>query len=123
MGRYELVERVLGWLNKIPGRNSDSWFENYGERISPPYPQVGIPPWTWAEIIMMVIKDMLGVAPEKDYVRIKPVLLPSINKLDAIVPVRSMIIDLKITRRDKEKKPKEILLPIVKGRVKVIMEI
>jgi hypothetical protein len=111
MGRYELVERVLGWLNKIPGRNSDSWFENYGERISPPYPQVGIPPWTWAEIIMMVIKDMLGVAPEKDYVRIKPVLLPSINKLDAI------------TRRDKEKKPKEILLPIVKGRVKVIMEI
>jgi len=123
MGRYEMVERVLDWLNKIPGGNSCSWFENYGERISPPYPQVGIPPWTWAEVIMLVIKDMLGVSPGKDYVRIKPLLLPSINRFDAIIPVRGMIIDLKITRSRKAGNQKEVLIPIVKGNVIVSMEI
>jgi glycogen debranching enzyme len=123
MGKYDKVVRVLNWLNDIPGRNSGSWFEYYGERISPPYPQVGIPPWTWAEVIMLVIKDMLGIEPEGDYIRVKPVLLPRINYFEATIPVREMIIDLKIIRTNKEKKSKKVLIPIIKGSVSVSIEI
>ncbi len=43
--------RVLRWLNGLPGSRAGSWFEFYGPRPMPPYPQVGIVPWTWAEII------------------------------------------------------------------------
>jgi hypothetical protein len=123
MGRFDKVEKVLNWLNEIPGGNSGSWFENYGERMSPPYPQVGIPPWTWAEVIMLVIKDMLGIEPEEDYIRIKPCLLPSINNLEATIPVRGMIIDLKIIRNGKDKKSEEVLIPFLKGKVSVYIEI
>ena len=123
MGKFDKVERVLDWLNKIPGRNSGSWFENYGERISPPFPQVGIPPWTWAEIIMLVIKDMLGVQPEGNIVRIKPALLPSVNYFEATIPVRGMIIELKIVRTNKKTVPGEVLIPISKERVFVSIEI
>jgi hypothetical protein len=123
MGNYDKVERVLNWLDKIPGSNSGSWFENYGERISPPYPQVGIPPWTWAEMIMLVIKDILGVEPERNHIRIKPVLLPSMDYIEATISIREMIIDLKIMRTNKEKKTEEVRIPIIKERVSVSVEI
>jgi hypothetical protein len=123
MRQFGKVERVLTWLNEIPGGNSGSWFENYGERISPPYPQVGIPPWTWAEIIMLVMKDILGIEPEGDYVRIRPNLLPSINRIEATIPIRGMIIDLNISRTGNTKKTGEVLVPIVKERVSVRIEI
>jgi len=123
MGNYDKVEQVLNWLDKIPGRHSGSWFENYGEKISPPYPQVGIPPWTWAEIIMLVIKEILGVEPERNYIRIKPALLPSMNYLEATITIREMIIDLKIIKTYKEKEPEIIYIPLLKGKVSVSVEI
>jgi hypothetical protein len=123
MGKYDKVERVLNWLRDIPGGNSCSWFENYGQRISPPYPQVGIPPWTWAEVIMLVIKEMLGVEPDGDFVRIKPALLPSISFFETTIRVREMIIDLKISRKGTENKTGEVLIPVVNERVSVSIEI
>jgi hypothetical protein len=123
MKKFDKVERVLGWLDSIPGKNSGSWFENYGERVSPPYPQVGIPPWTWAEMIMLVIKDILGVEPERNHIRIKPALLPSMDYIEATISIREMIIDLKIMRTNKEKKTEEVRIPIIKERVSVSVEI
>jgi hypothetical protein len=123
MRNSEKVEKVLTWLNEIPGRNSCSWFENYGERISPPYPQVGVPPWTWAEIIMLVIKDILGVEPEEDYVRIHPALLSSMNYIKAKIAIRGMIIELKIVRKNKKMKSGEVLIPYINDNVSVSIEI
>jgi len=123
MRNSEKVEKVLTWLNEIPGRNSCSWFENYGERISPPYPQVGVPPWTWAEIIMLVIKDILGVEPEEDYVRINPALLSSMNHIKAKIAIRGMIIELKIVRKNKKMKSGEVLIPYINDNVSVSIEI
>ena len=45
-GDHNKVWKILNWLNTIPGAISGSWFEMYGPRISPPYAQVGITPWT-----------------------------------------------------------------------------
>lgn len=123
IGDFQKTERILEWLNQVPGGISGSWFENYGERISPPYPQVGIPPWTWAEMIMLIIKDIAGIEPEEDYIRIKPNLLPSINHLEVTIPVKGMILDLRIVRTGKSKKSEEVIIPVIKERVSLFIEI
>jgi len=123
MKKYDLTERVIKWLNQIPGGRAGAWFENYGERISPPYPQVGITPWTWAEMIMLVIKDIVGIEPEDNCVRIRPTLLPSMGYLVATIPVKGMIIDLKIIRSGKSGKSEEVILPVIHEKVSVIIEI
>ncbi len=65
MGDFDNVWRTLEWMITIPGDISGSWFEMYGPRISPPYAQVGITPWTWAEMIILLIHHILGIQPEE----------------------------------------------------------
>ena len=81
IGNFEKVWRVLNWLNTIPGSISGSWFEMYGPRIAPPYPQVGITPWTWAEMTILFVHHIIGFQPEQDYIRIRPRLLPNMKKI------------------------------------------
>jgi hypothetical protein len=88
MGDVEKVWRILRWLEKITGGLSGSWFEFYGNRISPPYPQVGIPPWTWAEMLFLLIHHILGVRPEEDFIRFRPRLLPGMEKIEGSLPFR-----------------------------------
>ncbi len=59
-GRLDKVQRVLEWLDRLDGSAAGGWFEVYCDRISPPFSQLGIIPWTWAEMIMLGLeyKDM-----------------------------------------------------------------
>ncbi len=87
-GRPEVVGRVIDWLSSLPGAAAGSWFEFYGERASPPSPQVGIIPWTWAEMIVLVVHHILGLRPDESGLSLHPRLLPGLERVRAEVPFR-----------------------------------
>jgi hypothetical protein len=90
------VWRVLRWLAGSPGGAAGAWFENDGPRIAPPYPQVGIPPWTWAELITLYVHHLLGVRPDLDGVSIRPHLLEGLDSMEASLRVRERRLDLAV---------------------------
>jgi hypothetical protein len=92
------VWRVLRWLAGSPGGAAGTWFENDGPRIAPPYPQVGIPPWTWAELITLYVHHLLGVRPDLEGITIRPYLLPGLNGMEASLRVRECGLDLSVRR-------------------------
>ena len=79
--------RILRWLAATDGGASGSWFEFNGPRIAPPFPQVGIVPWTWAELVLFFVQHVLGVRPGPEGVRIRPRLLAGLRAVDARIPV------------------------------------
>jgi len=91
---YDKVERILAWLDTMPGAAAGSWFETYAERLSPPGPQVGIPPWTWAEMIVLVVHHLLGVRPTRHGIVLRPRLLPGMREVDARLCVRGHTLEL-----------------------------
>jgi hypothetical protein len=99
MQEGEKVWEILNWLNTIPGSLSGSWFEFYGKRLAPPFPQVGITPWTWAEMIILLVYHIIGVRPDLDVLRIRPRLLPGIDKIQASFPIRDSRLFLEIHRK------------------------
>lgn len=102
MGEFEKVWRILNWLNTIPGSKSGSWFEFYGQRLAPPFPQVGITPWTWSEMLMLLVHHIVGIQPELDYLRIRPRLLPGIDQIEGCIPFRDKKLNFKIQKVAKE---------------------
>ncbi|MCI0698686.1 hypothetical protein L0337_42645 [candidate division KSB1 bacterium] len=100
-GDNEKVSRALRWLSQVQGGEAGSWFEFYGPRPIPPCPQVGIVPWTWAEIIIFFIHHLLGVRPEVDRLIIRPRLLPELKSVKSRLRVHEHWIDLEIRRADK----------------------
>ena len=80
--------RILRWLSTTAGSVSGAWFEFNGPRIAPPFPQVGIIPWTWAELVVLIVHHILGVRPEAAGIRIRPRLLAGTRGVDANIPVR-----------------------------------
>ena len=80
--------RILRWLSTTAGSVSGAWFEFNGPRIAPPFPQVGIIPWTWAELVVLVVHHILGVRPEAAGIRVRPRLLAGTRGVDANIPVR-----------------------------------
>ncbi len=92
------VWRVLRWLAGSPGGAAGAWFENDGPRIAPPYPQVGITPWTWAELITLYVHHLLGVRPDQDRVTIRPHLLEGLDRMEASLRVRECKLDLSVRR-------------------------
>ena len=95
-GEYEKVWKILNWMNQIPGAISGAWFEMYGNRIAPPYPQVGITPWTWGEILTLCVHHILGIKPEEKYLHFRPKLLPGLENVEASFPLRNNRINFKI---------------------------
>jgi hypothetical protein len=95
-GRFDLVRRVLEWMGLVPGAAAGSWFEFYGRRLSPPFPQVGVIPWTWAEIILLTIENVLGVRPLENGLLIRPRLLPGSGPARADLAVRGVRLRLEI---------------------------
>ncbi len=89
MSEGEKVWPILKWLNTLPGAQSGAWFEFYGKRLAPPFPQVGVIPWTWAEIIILIVHHILGIRPQPDCLLIRPKLLPGIRKIKASFPLRN----------------------------------
>jgi hypothetical protein len=96
---FAKVWRVLKWLNTIPGALSGSWFEMYGPRIAPPYAQIGILPWTWAEMLMLLIQHILGLQVQEDGIRFRPRLLPGMGNVRGSLPIRGRRIMLDIKQR------------------------
>ena len=64
--------RVIDWLGRVAGAAAGSWFEFYGERLSPPFPQVGIIPWTWAEMLAFGCEQVLGIRHEAGGLHVPP---------------------------------------------------
>jgi hypothetical protein len=98
----EKVWRILNWMNTIPGAKSGTWFENYGERLAPPFPQVGVPPWTWAEMIILLVHHVIGIRPQFGHILIRPKLLPGIRRIKASFPLRNTRLILEISRKAKQ---------------------
>ncbi len=84
----ERAWRVLRWLDTVPGGAAGSWFEFYGPRCAPPFPQVGVIPWTWAEILFLLLHHVLGVRPFEEGIRLRPRLLPGLEHVQAVLPIR-----------------------------------
>jgi hypothetical protein len=95
-GDFENVWRILNWMDSVPGAAAGSWFEFYGPRPSPPFPQVGIIPWTWAEIIWLLVHHVLGLRPQADGLRIRPRLLPGLTPVRAEFAVGGVRLRLEI---------------------------
>jgi hypothetical protein len=90
--------RVLRWLDSVAGAAAGSWFEFYGNRVSPPCPQVGIVPWTWAELLALLVEQVLGIRTEADGVRVRPHLLPGLDHATAHLPLGRGRLSLQIVR-------------------------
>lgn len=100
MGEDEKVWRIFDWLKKSPGGKSGSWFEFYGPRPVPPYPQVGIVPWTWAEIQIFFLHHLLGIRPLWDKLQIRPRLLSGCMRTRASMRIRGHRLAMKLARAE-----------------------
>lgn len=97
--KYGTVRRIFNWLDSLDRLGSGTFFEYYGERLAPPFPQVGVPPWTWAELLLLFVRHMMGILPGPDSLRIRPRLLPGMERLEAEIPFRQGKIVLDIKRK------------------------
>jgi GH15 family glucan-1,4-alpha-glucosidase len=115
-GEFEKVWKILDWLNTIPGAISGSWFEMYGPRISPPYAQVGITPWTWGEMIMLFVSHILGIQPEEENIRIRPRLFNGLKNIEGNLPVRKNRLIFKYTVDPKQSKTNfDVNVPVLES--------
>lgn len=92
------VWRVLRWLEGVPGGRSGAWFEFYGERPSPPLPQVAIIPWIWAELLALGVNGVAGVRPTPTELVIRPRLLDGLDGAGATLPFNGGVLELRIRR-------------------------
>ncbi len=107
------VARILNWLGGVAGARAGTWFEFYGRRLAPPFPQVGIVVWNWAELIVLYVHHILGVRPEEGGLRLRPRLLDGLRGLEAAVTVRGQRVTLHTRRR----KTREAATAVTDGRV------
>jgi hypothetical protein len=97
-GVPERAWRVLRWLDAATGAAAGSWFEFYGPRSSPPYPQVGIIPWTWSEVLALLVEHVLGVRPEADRLRITPRMLPGLDHASGRMRLGAGVLKVNVRR-------------------------
>jgi hypothetical protein len=105
------VRRVLDWLDRAPGGKAGSWFEFYGPRPVPPYPQVGVVPWVWAEMLFLFIHHMLGVRPSEQILRLRPRLLKGLTSMEGSLRVRGGRLELSVRRTRRGERPAYIVGP------------
>lgn len=99
-GDSEKVWRVLHWLHSIPGGKSGAWFEFYGPRPSPPCPQVGIIPWTWAEMLLLLVQHLVGLRLGASGFSLRPRLLPGIDHIQGEFTLRGARLRVEIKRAE-----------------------
>ncbi len=104
-GDDAVTRRVLDWLGRIPGGRAAAWFEFYGPRPVPPYPQVGVIPWTWAELVFLFVHHMLGVRPGGDALRLRPRLLRGLTRMDIDLPLRGGRLELAVRKARRGEAP------------------
>jgi len=99
------ARRVIDWLGRVPGSRAGAWFEFYGPRPVPPYPQVGIIPWTWAELILLCVHHIVGARPAERALRLRPRLLPGLTRFEAEVPIRGARFEFSVRRARRGEEP------------------
>jgi hypothetical protein len=99
------VWRILRWLGRAPGSEAGSWFEFYGPRPIPPYPQIGIVPWTWVELLILFIHHLLGVRPEWPSLLLRPRLLRGLPGFKASLRLRGFRLNLVVKKANRKDKP------------------
>ncbi len=87
-GQPQPVQRILSWLESLPSARSGAWFEMHGDRIAPPYAQIGIIPWAWAETAMLAVRHILGFRPRENGLEFRPRLLPDSGGVHGDIPFR-----------------------------------
>ena len=97
-GEDEKAWRILHWLGETASPRAGSWFEFYGPRPTPPCPQVGIIPWTWAEIVIFFIHHVFGVRPGLNDLRLRPRLPRGIDWAETDVTIGAHRLHLKLRR-------------------------
>lgn len=102
---YDKVWRVIHWLTSLPQYPAGAFFEMYGSRVAPPYAQNGIVPWNWAEMIMLVVKNILGFQPEEDAIRVRPRLPPGLERVQGSMPFRDRRIWFNFSQDDRIDRP------------------
>jgi hypothetical protein len=110
-GDDEKVWRGLDWLLQVPGGRAGTWFEFYGDRPSPPLPPVAYIPWTWAEMVTLLVHHLLGVRPSPTGVTIRPRLLAGIDGIDATLRVNGHALRVRVVRGGKLRGPVKIPRP------------
>jgi hypothetical protein len=103
-GNEERVWRVLEWLQTVPGALSGSWYEIYGDRPVPPYAQIGIIPWAWAEIIKFFIHHLFGIRPNRRELVIRPRLLKGLQRAGCRVRIHGIALSLTLERSENKQK-------------------
>ena len=104
-GEGKRARKVLEWLHRCGGA-AGTWFENYGPRCAPPFPQVGIPPWTWAELVIFFLHHLAGVRPGPAGLRVRPRLLPGCDRVEAEPRVRGRRLRLAARRAESGEEPR-----------------
>jgi hypothetical protein len=92
------VFRVLRWLASKPGGRAATWFEFDGWKPSPPCPQAGITPWTWAELVTLYVYHLLGVRPDSGGITVRPRLLEGLERMTGSMLVRGHRLNLTVKR-------------------------
>ena len=110
-GDSEKVWRTLNWLAAAPGGRTGTWFEYYGPRPIPPLPPVAIIPWTWAEIVTLVVHHMLGVRPDPQGVTLRPRLLAGMDNVSARLRLNGHDLHLTIRRGATPQKQPALRIP------------
>ncbi|MBI5084521.1 MAG: hypothetical protein HZB13_07985, partial [Acidobacteria bacterium] len=120
-GVSDKVWRALRWLQSVPGGRSGAWFEFYGDRPSPPLPQVAIIPWIWAEIAMLMVAGVLGVRPTPSALVIRPNLPLGLDSLSSKLRFNRQDLHLSLRRATAEPwaKANGRNVPIDKGSVRL----
>ncbi len=104
-GHGKKARRVMDWLGGLPGAAAGTWFEFYGPRPVPPYPQIGVVPWAWAELVFLFVRDIVGLRPEGKRILLRPHLLPGMDRAEASFRVRGTDIDISLRRAAPKEKP------------------
>jgi cellobiose phosphorylase len=96
-GEDDRVWRVLEWLHGVAGR-SGSWFERYGQSITPPMPPVGVVGWIWYEIINLCSQQVAGIRPSLEALEVRPRLLSGMQQMSASQSLRGAGVEVHVSR-------------------------
>jgi hypothetical protein len=99
------VWRTLRWLGQAPGSKAGTWFEFYGPRPIPPYPQIGIVPWNWVELLILFIHHLVGLRPEWPSFRLRPRLLSGLPGFKASLRLRRFRLNITVEKAGRKDKP------------------
>jgi hypothetical protein len=115
--------RTLRWLAATDGSAAGAWFEFNGPRIAPPFPQVGIIPWTWAELVQLFIHHLVGVRPESGGIRVRPRLLAGVRGVDARIPVRDGWLNVELRADPAAPPDASFLVPYNPGTMSLVARV